>query len=137
MAGTGKLCRCGKTASWRIQLSERLVDDAAGRENDDERQLHWAADWFVEHLGPNVPWHFTAFHPDFKMLDKPPTTLTMLELARAIARSKGLRYVYTGNVHDPVGSSTRCPQCLRVLIEREGYAIGAWKLEAGHCRFCG
>jgi pyruvate formate lyase activating enzyme len=106
-------------------------------ENDDEKQLHWAADWFAEHLGPDVPWHFTAFHPDFKMLDKPPTPLATLEKARAIALSKGLRYVYTGNVDDPVGNSTRCPQCQRVLIKREGYEIGTWNLKAGCCRFCG
>ncbi len=106
-------------------------------ENDDEGQLNWAANWFAEHLGPDVPWHFTAFHPDFKMLDKPPTPLTTLQKARAIALSKGLRYVYTGNVRNPDGSSTRCPQCQRVLVERDGYQVGTWNLRDGHCRFCG
>jgi pyruvate formate lyase activating enzyme len=106
-------------------------------ENDDERQLHWAADWFAEHLGPDVPWHFTAFHPDFKMLDKPPTPPATLEKARTIALSKGLRYVYTGNVHNRVGSSTWCPQCQHLLIERDWFALGDWNLKAGCCRNCG
>jgi len=106
-------------------------------ENDDENQLHDAADWFAEHLGPDVPWHFTAFHPDFKMLDKPHTPLATLQKARAIALSKGLRFVYTGNVHNPAGTSSRCPQCRRVLIERDGYRVTAWNLTAGCCGFCG
>jgi pyruvate formate lyase activating enzyme len=105
-------------------------------ENDDEKQLHWAADWFAEHLGPDVPWHFTAFHPDFKMLDKPHTPLATLVKARDIALSKGLRYVYTGNVHHPAGSSTLCPGCGRPVITRYGYVVGAWNLDAGCCRFC-
>jgi len=106
-------------------------------ENDDERQLHWAADWFAEHLGPDVPWHFTAFHPDFKMLDKLPTPPATLEKARAIALSKGMRYVYTGNVHNRVGSSTWCPLCQHLVIERDWYELGAWNLKTGCCRYCG
>ena len=106
-------------------------------ENDDEKQLHRAADWFVEHLGPDVPWHFTAFHPDFKMLDTPPTPHPTLAKARAIAVSKGLRYVYMGNVRDAAGGTSRCPQCRWAVITREGYEIRSWNLEAGCCRFCG
>jgi len=106
-------------------------------ENDDERHLHWAAEWFVQHLGPDVPWHFTAFHPDFRLLDRLQTPLVTLEKAREIARSKGLRYVYTGNVQHAEGSSTWCPQCQRVLIARNGYELGAWNLKQGCCRFCG
>jgi len=106
-------------------------------ENDDERQLNWAADWFAEHLGPDVPWHFTAFHPDFKMMDKPRTPRATLAKAREIARSRGLRYVYTGNIRDPAGSCTQCPNCGRVLIARDVYEIGAWNLVSGCCRFCG
>ena len=69
-------------------------------ENDDEGELNWAAEWVAGNLGPDVPWHFTAFHPDFKMPDHPPTPPATLERARDIALSKGLHYVYTGNVHD-------------------------------------
>src|SRR5262249_36766683 len=106
-------------------------------ENDDEKQLHWAAEWFAQHLGPDVPWHFTAFHPDFKMLDTASTPHATLTKARTIALSKGLRYVYVGNVRDPIGSSTWCPQCRRELVTRIGYDIFDWNLEAGCCRFCG
>ena len=106
-------------------------------ENDSEPELQKAADWFAENLGPDVPWHFTAFHPDYKLLDKsctPPATLTM---ARAIARSHGLHYVYTGNVHDPDGGSTWCPGCGQRLIERDGYALGEWRLKKNLCVNCG
>jgi pyruvate formate lyase activating enzyme len=116
-------------------------------ENDSDAELHRAAEWFMENLGPNVPWHFTAFHPDFKMLDKPHTSAATLIRAREIARSKGLHYVYTGNVHDRDGGSTWCPGCGELLIERDWYELGEWNLEPnsqtglsaslGRCRSCG
>jgi pyruvate formate lyase activating enzyme len=105
-------------------------------ENDGDSEIHRAAEWFAENLGPNVPWHFTAFHPDFKMLDKPRTPPKTLTRAREIALSKGLRYVYTGNVHDAEGGSTRCPHCGELLIERDWYELGAWNLVDNRCRFC-
>ena len=106
-------------------------------ENDSEQELAQAADWFAANLGPDVPWHFTAFHPDYKMLDKPGTPPATLTRARAIARAQGLRYVYTGNVHDPDGSSTWCPGCGRRLIERDGYELGEWQLKKNCCAHCG
>jgi pyruvate formate lyase activating enzyme len=106
-------------------------------ENDSERELAQAADWFAANLGPDVPWHFTAFHPDYKMLDKPGTPPATLTRARAIARAQGLRYVYTGNAHDPDGSSTWCPGCGRRLIERDGYELGEWQLKKNCCVHCG
>ena len=106
-------------------------------ENDSEKELEQAADWFAANLGPDVPWHFTAFHPDYKMLDKPGTPPTTLTKARAIALAHGLRYVYTGNVHDPDGSSTWCPGCGRRLIERDGYELGEWQLKNNRCAHCG
>jgi pyruvate formate lyase activating enzyme len=105
-------------------------------ENDSDAELHRAAEWFAENLGPDVPWHFTAFHPDFKMLDKPRTPSATLTRAREIARSNGLRYVYTGNVHDRKGGSTWCPGCGELLIERDWYQLGEWNLENDRCRFC-
>jgi pyruvate formate lyase activating enzyme len=105
-------------------------------ENDSDAELHRAAEWFAENLGPEVPWHFTAFHPDFKMLDKPHTPPVTLTRARDIARWKGLHYVYTGNVHDSEGGSTWCPGCGELLIERDWYELGEWNLEGGRCRFC-
>ena len=106
-------------------------------ENDGDAELHRAAEWFAENLGPDVPWHFTAFHPDFKMMDKPRTPSETLTRAREIACSKGLHYIYTGNVHDTEGGSTWCPGCGELLIERDWYQLGGWNLHAGRCRFCG
>ncbi len=106
-------------------------------ENDSAQELGRAADWFAANLGPDVPWHFTAFHPDYKMTDKPCTPTATLAVARTIARERGLRYVYTGNVRDPEGGSTWCPGCSRRLIERNGYELGEWQLNANRCARCG
>ncbi len=106
-------------------------------ENDSTGELEAAADWFAANLGPDVPWHFTAFHPDYKMTDIPGTPLATLERARKIARDRGIRYVYTGNVHDPEGSTTWCPGCGAELIRRTGYEIAAWGLKSNRCARCG
>ena len=82
-------------------------------------------------------WHFTAFHPDFKMLDKPRTPPATLTRARQIALSKGLRYINTGNVRDTDGGSTWCPGCGKRVIERDWYSLGEWNLDANRCTFCG
>jgi pyruvate formate lyase activating enzyme len=89
-------------------------------------------------LGPDVPIHFTAFHPDWKMLNTAPTSPATLSTARRIAMKNGLRYVYTGNVHDEAGSSTCCHQCGDKLVSRDWYVLKDWKLtEQGHCQTCG
>jgi pyruvate formate lyase activating enzyme len=106
-------------------------------ENDSDAELHRASDWIAENLGPDVPWHFSAFHPDFKMLDKQPTPASSLTRARDIALSKGLHYVYTGNVHDKAGGSTWCPGCGKCVIERDWYVLGEWNLVGSRCKFCG
>jgi pyruvate formate lyase activating enzyme len=94
--------------------------------------------WIADRLGPDVPLHFTAFHPDWKMMDKPHTPAATLTRAREIAIRNGLNYVYTGNVHDTPGSSTYCPKCHERVIERDWYVLGDWKLDAkGHCLGCG
>jgi pyruvate formate lyase activating enzyme len=81
--------------------------------------------------------HFSAFHPAWRMLDRPPTPEATLRRAREIARAEGLRYVYTGNVHDPEGAATYCPGCGARVIGREWYDLTAWELDAGGCcRFC-
>jgi pyruvate formate lyase activating enzyme len=106
--------------------------------NDSDDELDAMTRWIVERLGADVPVHFTAFHPDWKMLDRPPTPASTLSRARAIAIRNGVRHAYTGNVHDPAGQTTRCHRCDAVLIEREGYALGAWGLTAdGACGGCG
>jgi len=107
-------------------------------ENDSEAELQAMTQWIAEHLGPEVPLHFTAFHPDWKMLDTPATPPATLTKARRIALGNGLRYVYTGNVHDRAGSSTYCHQCGARLIERDWYVLGEWRLTAeGRCALCG
>jgi len=107
-------------------------------ENDSDAELHAASAWYAEHLGPDVPWHFTAFHPDYRMLDRPATPPATLVRARDIAVGYGLRYVYTGNVHDPVRGSTYCHSCGTQVIGRDWYQLSTWKLTAdGHCRICG
>ena len=106
-------------------------------ENDSEEELENAAGWFAENLGPDVPWHFSAFHPDYKMTDKPNTPPETIARARAIALEHGMRYVYTGNIYDPDGGSTWCPGCGRLLIERDGYELGEWELIENRCACCG
>jgi pyruvate formate lyase activating enzyme len=82
--------------------------------------------------------HFTAFHPDFRMLDRPPTPPATLTRARGIALANGVRYAYTGNVHDPGGGSTFCHGCGARVIERDWYALGEYGLDdGGRCRACG
>ena len=94
--------------------------------------------WVVEHLGPDVPMHFTAFHPDWKMTDVPATPPATLQRAREIGRLAGLRYVYTGNVHDAEGGTTYCPSCEEPLIVRDWHDIRRYALtEPGGCPHCG
>lgn len=107
-------------------------------ENDADEEISEMTAWVVEHLGPEVPVHFTAFHPDWKMLDKPPTPPSTLRRARAIAMERGIRYAYTGNVHDLEGGSTLCHQCGTVLVARDWYVLKEWRLtDDGKCRECG
>ena len=107
-------------------------------ENDSPSEVAALSEWVMTHLGPDVPLHFTAFHPDWKMRDTPPTPPETLHPARRIALSAGLRYVYTGNIHDPDGQSTYCHACGALLIGRDWYDLTAWTLAAdGRCGECG
>jgi pyruvate formate lyase activating enzyme len=106
--------------------------------NDAPAETDAMTRWIVEHLGPDVPVHFTAFHPDWKLRDRPPTPARTLTRAREIARANGIRHAYTGNVHDVAGQSTACHGCGAVLIERDWYELGAWALDdRGRCATCG
>jgi pyruvate formate lyase activating enzyme len=107
-------------------------------ENDSDAELDRMTRWVAEKLGPDVPIHFTAFHPDYKMLDKRPTPPATLSRARQIAMANGLRYAYTGNVHDEDGGSTFCHGCGERLIGRNWYVLKEWNLTAaGDCASCG
>ena len=106
--------------------------------NDTDGEIDAMTAWIAGHLGTDVPLHFTAFHPDFKMTDIPPTRPSTLTRARRIAMANGLRFVYTGNVHDPEGQRTICPGCGDTVIERDWYVIRGWRLDReGHCLTCG
>jgi len=107
-------------------------------ENDSDAEIDAMTHWVVEHLGPTVPMHFTAFHPDWKMRDKPRTPIESLLNARRIAMQNGVRYAYVGNVHDPEADSTYCHHCGQLLIGRDWYQLLDWRLDAqGRCRACG
>ena len=107
-------------------------------ENDSETEIDEMTGWVVDKLGPDVPMHFSAFHPDWKMLDKPPTPPATLTRCREIALRNGVRYAYTGNVHDPAGDTTFCPGCGEALVRRDWYELTGWDLdEEGRCSHCG
>jgi len=106
--------------------------------NDSDAELRRMSRWVVEKLGPHVPLHFTAFHPDFRMTDVPRTPPETLSRARRIAIAEGVRYAYTGNVRDADGGSTYCHGCGARVIERDWYTLGAWRLsDDGRCIECG
>ena len=106
--------------------------------NDSEKEIEQMTQWVVDKLGPDVPMHFTAFHPDWKMRDVPPTPAETLTRAREIAIKNGVRYAYTGNVHDEAGGSTYCHHCGGKLIGRDWYVITEWNLDPhGNCKSCG
>jgi pyruvate formate lyase activating enzyme len=106
-------------------------------ENDSDAEIDALTRWVHGELGPDVPLHFTAFHPDFKMLDKPPTPPRTLTRAREIGLRNGLRYVYTGNVHDESGGTTYCRSCGEPLIGRDWYRLTRWAITDGRCEGCG
>ena len=106
--------------------------------NDSDAELAEECEWLVEHLGPDVPLHFTAFHPDFKMMDIPATPVQTLRRARSRALQAGLRFVYTGNARDLEGGVTACPRCRTALIRRDGYLLLDYRVTpTGGCPECG
>ncbi|MFP3874041.1 MAG: AmmeMemoRadiSam system radical SAM enzyme [Thiohalophilus sp.] len=122
-----------ETEVW-MELTTLLIPE----QNDSDKELNELSQWIMSELGPDVPLHFSAFHPDFKMMDVPPTPPATLTRARNIAMQNGLRYVYTGNVHDETGGSTYCHHCGHKLIGRDWYVLGEWNLTTdGKCNQCG
>jgi pyruvate formate lyase activating enzyme len=105
--------------------------------NDSDAEIEAECQWIARELGPDVPLHFTAFHPDYKMTDIGRTPASTLSRARNIAQGEGLRYVYTGNVHDVEGGTTFCPGCAKPVIVRDWHEILSYELSAdGRCRHC-
>jgi pyruvate formate lyase activating enzyme len=122
-----------ETDVW-FEITNLLIPDA----NDSDEEIDAMTRWIVDRLGPDVPVHFTAFHPDYKLRDRPPTPPATLTRARDIAGANGVRFAYTGNVHDRAGGSTFCPGCGTCVIERDWYELGAYRLDAdGRCEACG
>ena len=106
-------------------------------ENDDPAEISAMCDWILSNLGDSVPLHFTAFHPDFKMRDKPRTPESTLRMARQLARDKGIKYCYLGNIIDDQGQTTYCPECNSPLITRSWHDVRSNRLKDGHCNKCG
>lgn len=122
-----------ETKVW-FEITTLLIPGA----NDSEQEIEALTQWVVEQLGPEVPIHFTAFHPDWKMRGYPHTPPATLTRARHIAMKNGLRYAYTGNVSDREGGSTYCHACGQMLIGRDWYELSEWNVTAdGRCRCCG
>jgi pyruvate formate lyase activating enzyme len=121
-----------ETSTW-LELTTLLIPG----ENDTDEELQALTEWVATKLGRDVPLHFSAFHPDWKMTDRPRTPAGTLARARGIAKSNGLRHVYTGNVHDTEGGSTWCHECGDLVIERDWYRIGRYRLtDEGRCLTC-
>ncbi|OGQ98860.1 MAG: AmmeMemoRadiSam system radical SAM enzyme [Deltaproteobacteria bacterium RIFOXYA12_FULL_61_11] len=121
------------TSVW-LELTTLLIPGL----NDDPAELAAMTQWIVAKLGPETPLHLSAFHPDHRLLDVRPTSTEDLKKARTIAKRSGLVHVYTGNVHDPKGSSTYCAACKNLLIERDWYQLGRYDLvEGNRCGKCG
>jgi pyruvate formate lyase activating enzyme len=121
-----------ETSTW-LEITTLLIPG----QNDSDQEIDALTTWIVKELGPHVPLHFSAFHPDYRMTDIPPTPAATLTRARRIGLSNGLRHVYTGNVHDPEGGTTTCGSCGTPVIVRDWYRILQYRLdEAGRCPTC-
>jgi len=124
---------CNETDVW-VEITTLLIPDW----NDSETELQDMTGWILDHLGPDVPLHFSAFHPDWKLRDVPPTPTATLLRAREIALANGIHHAFVGNVHDKAASSTYCHQCGELLIGRDWYVLSEWALTAeGTCGSCG
>ena len=121
-----------ETDVW-IELTTLLIPD----ENDSSEEIKLECEWILKNLGDNVPLHFTAFHPDFKMMDKERTPEKTLTTARKIAIDSGIKYCYVGNVHNKEGQTTYCPNCGEKLIRRDWHSVISNKLANGCCKSCG
>lgn len=105
--------------------------------NDSDKMMKDLCNWVAGELGPDVPIHFTRFHPDYQLLNLPPTPVKTLERAREFAMARGMRYAYVGNVPDHPGNHTYCPRCRKVVIRRSSFFINEIQMKNGRCVFCG
>jgi pyruvate formate lyase activating enzyme len=105
-------------------------------ENDSREEVRRFSEWVAE-LDPRIPVHFTRFHPDYEMTDKPPTPIATMEMAKQVGQEAGLQFIYLGNVSIPHGEDTVCPKCHALVAERRGFAILKLEARDGHCAVCG
>jgi len=122
-----------ETACW-VELTVLLIPG----QNDSEAEIAALSDWVLDRLGPEVPVHFSAFHPAYRMLDTPATPPETLLRARDRAKAAGLAHVYVGNIHNKAAQSSYCTGCGALLIGRDGYQLSDWQLSLdGRCAACG
>lgn len=121
-----------ETNCW-LELTTLLIEG----ENDSDEEINKECEWIVENLGVDTPLHLSAFHPDYKFMDRPPTKFSTLLKAYEIAKQHGIKYVYTGNLPDTKTSTTFCHACSKPLILRMGYETLVENVQSGHCKFCG
>jgi AmmeMemoRadiSam system radical SAM enzyme/AmmeMemoRadiSam system protein B/AmmeMemoRadiSam system protein A len=121
-----------ETDVW-FEITNLIIPQA----NDTADEIRRMCDWILQHVGDDVPTHFTAFHPDFRMKDRPATPHETLLMARETARQQGIKFAYTGNVNDVTHQSTYCPACDGLVIERNWYDLGEYHLQGNHCGHCG
>ena len=103
---------------------------------DSDQEFLGLAKWVKANLGPDVPVHFTRFHPEYLLKNLPPTPVKTLDRAKAIADAEGLRYIYVGNLPGHPGENTYCPKCRRAVVERAGFTVRSLRLRAGKCEYC-
>lgn len=121
-----------KTNTW-LEITTLLIPGL----NDSKREIDQLCSWIADHVGPNIPVHFSAFHPAHKLLNRPVTPLETLLRAYEIAKTKGIRHVYLGNIQANQGNNTTCANCAAQVIERRGFAVFSNRLSAGKCQKCG
>ncbi|MCL6100327.1 MAG: AmmeMemoRadiSam system radical SAM enzyme, partial [Bacteroidetes bacterium] len=121
-----------ETTVW-FEITTLLIPD----ENDSYEEIKLMCEWILKNLGDEVPLHFTAFHPDFKMVNKSRTPAETLINARKIALKLGIKYCYVGNIHDTEGSTTYCPNCRKVLVARDWHSVLKNKIKNSCCPTCG
>ncbi len=121
----------------RSRIHLEIVNLVVPTLNDSDKMLRGLVDWVMGELGPDVPVHFTAFHPDYQLLNLPQTPVRTLEHARSLALSKGIHYPFVGNIPDHPGNHTYCPGCNKIVIRRNGFFVLEVNLKNGHCKYCG
>lgn len=125
------LIRMVKKGIW-VEVTTLLIPGL----NDQPEELRDLARFLSEDLGPDIPWHISRFHPDYRMTDRPPTPVATLNAARRIGLSAGLRYVYTGNVPGEEGGDTFCPSCNALVVKRWGFEVRENRIREGRCPAC-